>query len=138
MLIGSQPASGGLSVNRSTLVFGDHLELDLIETDVQIRRPVDGGVDVLRQFVAGVQYQERGPEEVGQVCGWIGWSIFEEDSADAADAISADAEQLGGAAADTIETYPENFVDAALLVDRMYLDPKWRGRRLSGFVSRDQ
>jgi len=122
-------------VNRSTLVFMDDLEPELIETDVQIRRPIDGGVDVLRQFVAGVEYHgESGPEEVGQVCGWIGWSISEEDLADAADAISADAEQLGSAAADIIDTYPENFVDAALLVDRMHLDPKWRGRRLSGLI----
>lgn len=89
----------------------------------------------MRQFAAGVEYHtDSGPEEVGQVHGWIGWSISEEDLADVGDAISYDAEQLGIAAADIIDTHPENFIDAALLIDRMYLDPKWRGRRLSGAI----
>jgi hypothetical protein len=113
----------------------DELEPDLIDTDVQIRRPIDGGVDVLRQFMAGVEYDiESGLEEAGQVHGWIGWTILEEDLADAGDAISFDAGQLGTAAADIIDTYPENFIDAALLIDRMYLEPKWRGKRLSGVI----
>jgi len=90
---------------------------------------------VLRQFVAGVEYHhEGGLEETGQVHGWIGWSILEEDLADAGDAIGVDAGQLGTPAADIIDAFPENFIDAALLIDRMYLEPKWRGKRLSGVI----
>lgn len=113
----------------------NELNPSLIDTTVQIRRPVDGGADVLRQFSASFDYHgDRGTEEIGQVHGWIGWSILEEDVADAGDAISFDAAQLGAAAAEIIDTHFDDFIDAALLIDRMYLEPVWRGRRLSGAI----
>jgi hypothetical protein len=113
----------------------DEPDIDLIDTDVRISRPIDGGVDVLRHFAAGVDYRgESGMEDVGQVHGWIGWSIHDEDLADAADAIRFDAAQVGTAAADIIDTYPENYIDAVLLIDRMYLESEWRGKRLSGVI----
>lgn len=109
----------------------------MIETDVQVRRPIDGGVDVLRQFSAGVEYHsDDGPEQIGQVHGWIGWSIFDEDVSDAGDAISTDAHQLGTAAAEIIHDFPDMVIDA-LLIDRMYLEPAWRGRRLSALIIDD-
>lgn len=110
----------------------------MIETDVQIRRPIDGGVDVLRQFVAVAECHGDGePEEVGEVHGWIGWSVLDEDLADAGDAISYDAAQLGSAAAAIQDAYPDNLVDAALLIDRMSLKPNWRGKRLSRVIIAD-
>lgn len=110
----------------------------LIETSVDIRRPVDGGVDVLRQFVAVVEYgTETGNDQVGTVRGWIGWQIGDEDLHDAADAISADAEILGATAVAIIEAHPEAFIDNVLLIDRMHLGSKWRGNRLSGAIIAD-
>ncbi len=116
----------------------DELEPDLIETQMHVLRPIDGGVDVLRQFSAEVLYHhESDVEAIGQVHGWIGWSISEVDLADAGDAISGDAEALGVAAVEIIDEYPDTFIDDALLIDRMWLDPKWRGRRLSGAIIDD-
>jgi hypothetical protein len=111
---------------------------DYIETSLSIRRPIDGGVDVLRQFDAIVEFRtESGPEAIGSVTGWIGWQIGDEDLHDAVDAISADAEPLGAAAAAIIEANPEQFIDNVLLIDRMHLDPQWRGNRLSGAIIAD-
>lgn len=115
----------------------DAMDPGLIETDVHVRRPIDGGADVLRQFSAGVEYHsDDGPEQIGQVHGWIGWSIFDEDVADAGDAISTDAYQLGRATAEIMDEFPDVVIDA-LLIDRMYLEPAWRGRRLSGLIIDD-
>lgn len=116
----------------------EDFEPDMIDTDVHIVRPIDGGVDVLRQFSAGVDYHgENGTEDIGHVHGWIGWSIFGEDLADAGDAISYDAEGLAVAAVEIIEEHPENVIDSVLLIDRMWLEPKVRGRRLSGAIITD-
>lgn len=116
----------------------DAIDSEFIETSVDIRRPADGGVDVLRQFYASVEYStETGPDQIGTVSGWIGWQIEDEDLYEAADAISADAEPLGATAAEIIEVHPDVFVDTVLLIDRMYLDPKWRGNRLSGAIIDD-
>ncbi len=117
---------------------GDTIDSAYIETSVEIRRPFDGGVDVLRQFSAVVEYSaETGCDEIGRVQGWIGWQIADEDLFDAADAISADAEPLGAAAVAIIAAHPDVFIDNVLLIDRMYLEPKWRGNRLSGAIIDD-
>lgn len=116
----------------------DSIAPTLIETSVDIRRPIDGGVDVLRQFDAVVEYcTETGRDQIGTVRGWIGWQIEGEDLYDAADAISVDAAPLGAAAVAIIEVHPDAFVDNVLLIDRMYLEPQWRGIRLSGAIITD-
>lgn len=54
----------------------ESVDPDFIETSIDIRRPYDGGVDVLRQLVAAVELStESGPEEIGTVSGWVGWQI---------------------------------------------------------------
>jgi hypothetical protein len=59
----------------------DAVDPDLIETSVDISRPADGGVDVLREFSASIGYSvESGPDEIGFVSGWIGWRIDDEDT----------------------------------------------------------
>jgi len=101
-------------------------------------RPIDGGADVLREFVASIGYStESGPEDIGSVREWIGWRIDDGDLRDAADAVTSDAEQLGATAAAIIDANPESFIDTVLLIDRMHLDPRWRGNRLSGAVIAD-
>lgn len=116
----------------------DAIDPALIETSVDIRRPCDGGADILRQFHASVEYStETGIDRIGGVRGWIGWQIADEDLYDAADAISVDAEALGAAAVAIIEAHPDAFIDNALLIDRMYLEPQWRGNRLSGAIIAD-
>ena len=114
------------------------IDPNLIETSMDISRPIDGGVDVLRQFSASIGYSnDSGPEEIGIVSGWIGWRIDDEDLLDAADAISTDAEQLGAAVDAIIDAHPDAFVDNVLLIDRMYVAPQWRGNRLSGGIIAD-
>jgi hypothetical protein len=116
----------------------DDVDLDFIESSVTIYRAADGGVDLLREFSAEVALStEEGPKEIGSVCGWIGWNVRGEDVHDAADAISTDAETLGAAAAAIMDNRPDAFVDTVLLIDRMHLDPDWRGRRLSGAIIDD-
>jgi hypothetical protein len=116
----------------------DPVDPDLIETSVEISRPIDGGVDVLRQFNASIGYSTRsGPDEIGIVSGWIGWGIDDEDLLDAADAISSDAEQLGAAAAEIIDAHPDALIDNVLLIDRMHLVPRWRGNRMAGVIVAD-
>lgn len=113
----------------------DAIDPDLLTTTAAVCRPIDGGADVLRQFTADVTYVgEYDDEAIGGVMGWIGWQILDDDVHDAADAISGDAETLGQAAEQIIEAYPENYIDTVLLIDRMHIDPKWRGHRLSGAI----
>jgi len=58
----------------------DAIDPELIETSIDIRRPVDGGVDVLREFDASVEYStETGYDQIGTVTGWIGSKIKDED-----------------------------------------------------------
>jgi hypothetical protein len=116
----------------------DAIDAELIETSIDIRRPVDGGADVLRQFHASVEYStETGYDQIGTVTGWIGWRIEDEDLYGAADAISADAEPLGAAAAAIIDAQPDAVIDNVLLIDRMHLEPQRRGNRLSGAIIDD-
>ncbi|UFN45185.1 hypothetical protein [Nocardioides okcheonensis] len=113
----------------------DELEMDLIDVTLWICRPIDGGVDVLRQFSADVQYEGTSQGvDIGQVHGWIGWSIADENVADAGDAICYDAMQLGTAAQEIIDGHLDTYIDSALLIDRMHLHPEWRGRRMSGLI----
>lgn len=114
------------------------IDPELLSTTVTVYRPIDGGVDLLRQFIADVGYRGEDDEEgIGSVTGWIGWQILDQDVHDAADEISSDAEILGQAAAQIIDDYPENYIDTVLLIDRMHLDAKWRGHRLSGAIIND-
>lgn len=105
---------------------------------MRVTRTWGGGDEVLRQFQATVMYDhESGPEEIGSVSGWIGWKIQDEDLFDATDAINSDASGLGYAASSIIDAYPLAFVENALLIDRMYLEPKWQGHRLSNSIIND-
>jgi len=111
---------------------------DLIETSVEIRRPDDGGVDVLRQFSASIGYSvESGLDEIGLGSGWLGGGVDDGDLLHAGGALSSDAEQLGAAAAAIIDAHPDAFIDNVLLIDRMHLAPRWRGNRLSGAIIAD-
>lgn len=56
-----------------TRPMADFVDPDFIETSLEVFRPIDGGVDVLREFVASIGYSaESGPEDIGSVRGWIG------------------------------------------------------------------
>lgn len=113
---------------------------EFIETSVHVRRAMDSGVDVLRQFSAEVNYyvSDTGDDiSLGTVRGWIGWRIADEDIHDAADAISSDAEALGGIAAAIMRERPDLWIDSVLMVDRIYLEPAYRGNRLTGAIMTD-
>lgn len=93
--------------------------------------------EALREFAVSIQLNDSVGTSVGLMTGWIGWAITYDDLYDAADAISADAEPLG-AAADQIQLYRDEIdaerMDTALLIDRMSLDPQYRGNRLTATI----
>ncbi|WP_166355037.1 hypothetical protein [Phytoactinopolyspora limicola] len=108
---------------------------DIFCERVTVQHPIDGGFDLFRQFYATISTVD----EVG-ICGlsgWVGWRIAYEDLHDAADAISADAEPLG-CVAQRIQIDREDRgqgpADNALFVDRMGLEPQYRGNRLAGVM----
>lgn len=108
---------------------------DSIETSISMWRPIDGGEDVLRQFHSEIMYEaESEPINIGSVLGWIGWKIADEDVHDTADAIGSDAEALGSAVREILRSYPNKFIDNALLIDRIHLATQWRGNRLTGSI----
>lgn len=116
----------------------EEFDPDHVEVSLDIRRATDGGVDVLRQFDGDIKYATySGPESIGTVTGWIGWNMLDEDVHDVADAISSDAEPLGAAAASIIEAHPDEYLATVLLIDRLHLDERWRGHRLSGRIIDD-
>jgi hypothetical protein len=108
---------------------------DIFIESVEVGRPVDGGVNVLRQFHANVEYSGRSQTvAIGQVMGWIGLRIADADIADAADAISQDAAILGAVAAKIIDSRADLWIESALLIDRIHLDPAYRGNRLTSAI----
>ena len=116
----------------------DPISSELLETSLQVSRASDGGVDVLRHFHASITYHhESDSEEIGTVSGWIGLQIHDEDLFDAADAIDTDASYLGAVASAIINAHPFSFFENALLVDRMYLNKKWRGNRFTSAIIHD-
>lgn len=91
---------------------------------------------VYRRLVATIAHLDENCEEepIGRVQALVGWSVFEEDLADAGDAISADGEVLGAVAADIIETHSGRIIEDVVLIEHLELDPGWRGHRLSGRI----
>ncbi|WP_148061600.1 hypothetical protein [Cellulomonas sp. PhB143] len=105
-----------------------------------IDRVLDDESSFLRDFSAVVvdgDSPTTPAAALGVVGGWIGWDALDEDVHGAADAVSSDAEALGATAADIIAAYPERWVDTVVLVDRMWLEPRWRHHRLSGRILAD-
>lgn len=114
------------------------IELDFITTTAHVYRTTDGGVDVLRQLYLDVLHEgEDDQEPVGQLTAWIGWGIADEDIQDCADAISADAEILGSAAADIMSKRSDLWIDAVLLIDRIFVEERYRGNRLTKTIIAD-
>jgi hypothetical protein len=115
----------------------ERIDPDFLDLTVTIRRPIDGGVDIFREFTASFEYAPEDDEvEIAVVRGWIGWGMAEEDIHDAADAISADSEILGAAAAEIVKAHADLWLDTVVLVDRMSVEPEFRGQRLSGTLIR--
>lgn len=111
----------------------EKIDTDFIGTTAVISRPIDGGIDVLRQLQVDIEY---GDESIGGIIGWIGFEIGDEDMQDAGDAISYDAEALGVAAADIMERttiWPRH----ALLLQHIGLREEYRGHRLTGVIVKD-
>lgn len=108
----------------------DHVEVD----QVDIGRPVDGGVGLLRTFDAEVNIFVDETEEdvcIGGVSGWIGWKTWAENLLEGADAISTDASTLADGAAKWMKRHGDS-VDTTLLVDSVFIEEEYRGNRLMG------
>jgi hypothetical protein len=88
----------------------------------------------LKRFSAhfyGDQDHDEHDEMVGLLCGWIGWRVMGDDIADVADAISADSAYIGSVAATLLEEDESGeLVEDVVLVDRMWIEPPFRGRGL--------
>lgn len=92
----------------------------------------------LRWFVASVSFDDLElpePVNIGSITGWLTRDVYEIDLFEAADAISSDAEPLGGAAEQIIDAHPHELIDSVIMIDRMRLVDEWRGHRLSGILT---
>jgi hypothetical protein len=114
-----------------------HIAIDVRIT--QIDRVLDSESSFLREFSADVvdDNSSAPPAVLGMVSGWLGLDALDEDVHDAADAVSSDAEALGATASEIIAAHPEQWIDTVVLVDRMWLEPQWRHRRLTGRILAD-
>jgi hypothetical protein len=111
-----------------------------VEADLDIRMSIsiyesDDPLGVLKQFSARFSTYDDADDEqdVGSLFGWIGWRVLGEDVADAADAISSDATYIGDVAAHLLEDDAnDSLVEDVVLIDRMWIEPEFRGRGLLG------
>lgn len=118
----------------------DDVDEYALQSEVMVRSE-SASEGVLANFVAHFYYRDDSDEEqaIGMITGWIGWSIAEDDLADAADAVSADSAYIGRIAADALDAVREDdpFVDDVLLIDRLQIEPEYRGRGLlAGMVDK--
>lgn len=108
------------------------IDPDLITAYGRVLRPFDGGLDLLRQVHVELEYDDgSSTTSLGHVSGWIAWNFGDESLQEAGDAVNADAEALGAAADDIVESRPNAWIDSVLMVDRMFLEPEYRGNRMA-------
>lgn len=70
-------------------------------------------------------------QNLGNICGWIGWRVLDENVSEAADSISADAAYIGHVAAQLLESDAnDSLIEDVLLIDRMWIEPGYRGHGL--------
>lgn len=82
---------------------------DVCIDNVRIARPIDGGADLFREFTAPIDaYTESEQTNIGQITGWIGWSMLGEE--------------------------PSYEPEHGLLISRIFLKPTHRGNRLTATV----
>ena len=119
-----------MTATQRVIVGADDVSID----SIHIAKPIDGGADVFREFTAPIDLLS-GSEQVtiGQITGWVGWAMLGEDWFDAADAISENAATLGAAAATILEELSAE-PEQGLLIDRIHLEPTYRGNRLTATV----
>ncbi|MGC5225354.1 hypothetical protein ACPW96_22550 [Micromonospora sp. DT81.3] len=104
-----------------------------LNVDVRITSDNRDDDHLLAAFFASFSIRDDNGDEtgVGGMSGWIVWSGFE-DVAPAADSLSADAAHIGRVAHEVMEQLREDdpFLEDILLLDRIWIEPPWRRRRL--------
>lgn len=113
--------------------------IEQIEVDeIVIERAPDGGVDVFRIFNADVlRVDTESSEVIGDISGWIGWNMADEDVFDCADAVSEDAATLGWIASEILTWQAKRSgvaIRDLVFIDTIRLEPGFRGKRLSGAI----
>lgn len=110
----------------------DETDEDLyLGISVYIRDEPSDPSGCLKRFFADFSGDQYDEEALGTLCGWIGWRVLGEDIADSADAISADSAYIGAVAATILEDDERDLlIEDVVLVDRMWIEPKFRGRKL--------
>ncbi|SBN59218.1 Hypothetical protein PFR_JS13-1_296 [Propionibacterium freudenreichii] len=112
------------------------LQRKILSVSVEVERETSIERDGLVRFLATVMWAGPGgdqePRGVGSLTGWISRGLDGEFLWDLCDELSADAECVGAIAREILNPNEDFFVMDVLLVDRMFLEPSWRGRRLTG------
>lgn len=107
-----------------------------LHVDVRISGENRDEYDLLAAFFASFYARDDSDDEidVGEITGWIAWSATDDDVADAADSLSADAAYIGHVAQQIISELREDdpFLEDVLLLDRIWIDPRFRGKKLLG------
>lgn len=113
----------------------DHCPMDQPELAVAEVTITTAGMDAdaLRAFTA-VIVDEVADRPAGSITGWLGLQQTPSAMYESADSISTDAEVLATAVVEILEHLSDEAVwtTSAVMVDRMILEPTYRGRRSSG------
>lgn len=107
-----------------------------LHVDVRISSGNRDAYDLLAPFFASFSARDEDDNEidVGGITGWIAWSITDDDVADAADSLNADAAYIGSVAQQIISELREGdpFLEDILLLDRIWIRPRYRGKNVLG------
>lgn len=103
-----------------------------LELSVEIHRANADEYGLFRSFHAAIHVEaEDYPEPIGYVEGWICWDLFASSLFEAGDSISYDAMVLAKAVDEVVDAHFGIHLSAALMVDKMWLQPDKRRQRLS-------
>jgi hypothetical protein len=103
---------------------------------VRFVRPREDPHGELRCFEAAIEVTtETGDESlvIGGISGCLGWSAWLPDLADTGRMVGSFAEIIAAAVeiGDLVPTGPETRIETALIITSFWLEPPWRGNRLS-------
>jgi hypothetical protein len=103
---------------------------------VRFVRPREDPQGELRDFEAAIEVAtETGDESlvIGGISGCLSWSAWLPDLADNSRMVGSFAEIIAAAVemGDMMPTEPETRIESALIITSFWLEPQWRGNRLS-------
>lgn len=115
----------------------DDIALHRLQVSTELRREALDKHDQMRRLTATVLYRDGDSpeaEQIGRVTGWLSRDFDPELLAAAGDSVGPQAGVLTFFAEEIIKAEPGLPFTAVLLVDRVVLDPQWRGHGISPTV----